>query len=339
MHQERKRDHLRICLEEQVGGIVGNGLNRYRLVHCALPEMALADVDLGTRFLGHELQAPILISSMTGGTERAARINRNLARAAQALGLAMGLGSQRAGLEDESLMASYQVREVAPDVPLFANLGAVQLNYGYTIAHCQKAVGAVDADGLILHLNPLQEALQAQGTTDFHGLLHKIAILCQALDCPIIVKEVGWGLSASVAGALCGAGVLALDVAGAGGTSWSRVESLRADSSPQARIASAFDTWGIPTTDSLLAARRACPELPIIASGGLATGVEIAKCLALGADLTGLGGCLLAAADDSAQAVQETLEIVLEQLRLALFCCGARRLNDLDCTTIVERQG
>ena len=197
---QRKQDHLRIVIDDAVNAVgVTTGLERYRLVHCALPELDLAAIDTSTRFLGQTLRAPILISGMTGGVERGAEINRRLAGAAQALGCAMGVGSQRAALEDPSLARFFRLRDVAPDILLLANLGAVQLNYGYGPAECQQVVASIDADALVLHLNPLQEALQAGGNTNWSGLLRGIEAVCASLEVPVVVKEVGWGISAGVA--------------------------------------------------------------------------------------------------------------------------------------------
>ena len=200
MHSQRKADHLRIVLEEDVRfPRLTTGLERYRFVHCALPELSLAAISMETTFLGKKLHAPLFISSMTGGTPAAEAINHHLAAAAQELGLGMGVGSLRAALENPDLIPTYQVRDVAPDILLLANLGAVQLNYGYGVDHCRRAVEMIEADGLILHLNPLQEALQFDGNTDFSGLLGKIEKVCHALEVPVVVKEVGWGLSEEVA--------------------------------------------------------------------------------------------------------------------------------------------
>ena len=334
MHEQRKQDHLRICLDTDVRSGVTNRLERHHLVHHALPEMALDEVSTATTFLGHALRAPLLISAMTGGTAEARDINRRLAAAAQELGIAMGLGSQRAALEDPSLMATYQVRDVAPDVLLFANLGAVQLNYGYGVDHCRRAVEEVGADALVLHLNPLQEALQPGGNTDFRGVLGRIEVVCRGLAVPVIVKEVGWGLSAEVAARLCEAGVAALDVAGAGGTSWSEVERHRGASQDEIAVAEAFVDWGLPTAESLRQVRCACPGLPVVASGGVLDGVEAAVCLALGADLVGMAATLLRPATDSVDAVVRRLRVVFRQLRVAMFCTGARTVPDLDASHI-----
>jgi isopentenyl-diphosphate delta-isomerase len=339
LHSDRKRRHLEICLTEDVNSRLTTGLERYGLVPDALPEMALADVDLRSTFLGHELGAPVLISAMTGGAARAYAINRRLAAAAQRYGLAMGVGSQRVGIEDPAEMESFSVRDVAPDILLFGNLGAVQLNYGYGVRQALAAVESIGANALVLHLNPLQEAVQPGGDTDYRDLLRKIAALCRAFSYPVIVKEVGWGLSRDVALRLRDAGVAALDVAGAGGTSWSEVERYRATSPAASRVAAAFADWGLPTADALLQVRQACPEMPVIASGGVTDGVEVAKCLALGADLAGMARPLLRSAVDSLEATTETLGVVVEQLRLAMFSAGARTVADLTPERLYVRSG
>lgn len=326
---DRKDEHLTIAASQEVGSGLANGLDRYALLPSALPEMALADVSTATRFLGRDLAAPLLISCMTGGTPHAAALNLRLARAAQSLGLPMGLGSLRVALENPELISFFQVRDVAPDILLFANLGAVQLNYGLGVSDCLRAVQAVGADALVLHLNALQEAIQPGGDTNFAGLLDKIAALCRQAPYPVIVKEVGWGVSEKTARQLEAAGVAALDVAGSGGTSWSRVEAYRLASDQDRHVAAAFDDWGLPTAETLVAARRACPDLPLIASGGIVTGVDVAKCLALGAGLVGMARPLLLAALESDEALQQRLEITLRQLAIAMFCCGARTVGDL----------
>lgn len=337
MHERRKQDHLRIALREEVRSGITTGLEQYHLIHQALPEMALGDVRTELVFLGHTLRAPLLISAMTGGTPEARRINAHLAAAAQALGLAMGLGSVRAAIEDASLWPTYQVRHIAPDILLFSNLGAVQLNYGYGLAECQRAVEAVGADALVLHLNTLQEALQPEGNHDFRRLLGKIEALCRALPFPVIVKEVGAGISGALVRRLRDAGVAAVDVAGAGGTSWSQVESYRAASPEAAEVARAFARWGIPTAECLRQARLAAPGLPLIASGGIQDGIDVAVCLALGARLCGIARPLLAAATASAEAVTARLNIVFQQLRVAMFCAGAARLEDLTPNLLQEQ--
>jgi isopentenyl-diphosphate delta-isomerase len=329
-HEQRKLDHLRICTEQDVGSPgATTGLERYRLPHNALPELDLRTVTLATEFLGKSLAAPFLISSITGGAPQARLINLNLAQAAQKLGIAMSVGSQRAAIEDPGQEPTYAVRSVAPDVLLFANLGAVQLNYGYGLDECRQAVRMIGADALILHLNPLQEALQPGGNTNFAGLLDKIASICSGLEVPVIAKEVGWGLSEPVARLLVEAGVAVLDVAGAGGTSWSEVEKHRAANTRQHRVAAHFNNWGIPTADAVRQARQAAPSVPIIASGGIRTGPEAAVALALGADLAGLAAPLLAPATVSAQAVEDELQVLIQGLRIAMFAAGLADIPSL----------
>ncbi len=334
----RKADHLRINLEEDVRSGLTTGLERYHFVHEALPELNLADIDTQVTWFGKRLRAPLLISSMTGGTATAAAINQTLAAAAQAAGIAMGLGSQRAAVENASLAATFQVRAVAPDILLFANLGAVQLNYGYGLDQCQRAVEMIQADALILHLNALQEAVQPEGDANFAGLLKKIEAMCRALPVPVIAKEVGWGISADVAARLASAGVAAIDVAGAGGTSWSQVEMHRAQTETQKRVAAAFIDWGIPTAEAIQNVRQAAPNLPVIASGGLRDGIDVAKCVALGAGLGGLASPFLKAAAVSVEAVTETIAELSRELRIAMFAAGAGSIAQLQATPLVCRE-
>lgn len=328
--EQRKGDHIQINLDQDVQAReIETGFERYRFVHSALPELNLDKVDLSTTFLNRVVDAPILISSMTGGFERGGEINQRLAIAAQTLGCALGVGSQRVAIEDSSRAEFFSVRRYAPDVVLFANLGAVQLNYGYGVDECRRAVEMIDADALILHLNSLQEALQPEGNRDFSALLSKIAIVCTSLDVPVIVKEVGCGLSARDARRLVDAGVSAIDVSGAGGTSWSAVEHHRAKTSVARRLSSTFVDWGIPTAISLSMARRGAPGTPIIASGGLRTGLDAAKAIALGADLAGFAGPLLRAAAVSQEETIDSLTVLIGELRLAMFCTGSETIADL----------
>jgi len=333
---ERKSDHIRINLEEDVRSGLTTGLERYRFIHQALPELDLERVDLSLTLFDKPLKAPLLISSMTGGTPEAALINRTLALAAQETGVAMGLGSQRAALEDPSLASTYQVRQVAAEIMLFANLGAIQLNYNYTLDHCQRAVDMVQADALILHLNPLQEAVQPEGDTRFAGLLNKIEALCKKLPVPVVVKEVGWGISGQVARQLADAGVAAIDVAGAGGTSWSQVELHRAQNESQARLAAAFIDWGIPTAESIHYIRQAAPDMLVFASGGLRSGVDIAKCIALGATLGGLASPLLKTATQSIGSTVQMIEEICREIQIAMFVSGAGNLDALSRTQLVQ---
>jgi isopentenyl-diphosphate delta-isomerase len=328
--QRRKADHIRINLEENVQfPRLTTGLERYRFVHQALPDLNLPDIDTSQELFGRKLSVPLLISSMTGGTDRALSLNLRLAEAAQRYGIAMGLGSQRAAIEDPGLARTFQVRAAAPGVLLFANLGAVQLNYGYGVEECRRAVEMIEADALVLHLNVLQEAVQPEGDIHWAGLLKRIEEVCRALPVPVIGKEVGWGLSEQAARQLAGAGVAALDVAGAGGTSWSEVEYHRAPTAFHARVARSFADWGIPTAESLQMARAGAPDLPLIASGGLRDGIDVAKCVALGASLGGMAGPFLRAAADSPEALDETIRVLIAQLRIAMLATGVRDLAAL----------
>ena len=330
----RKSDHIRINLEENVQSGLTTGLERYRFIHQALPEVNLEDVDLHLKLFGHQLNAPILISSMTGGTSEAAAINQTLATAAQEAGIAMGLGSQRAAIEQPELASTFQVRSVAPDILLFANLGAVQLNYKYGVDQCQRAVDMIGADALILHLNALQEAVQPEGDTRFAGLLKKIEIVCRSLQVPVIAKEVGWGFSEQAAHQLFAAGVSAIDVAGAGGTSWTQVEMHRAKTESQARLAAAFIEWGIPTAEAIQNVRRAAPQLVVFASGGIRTGIDIAKCIALGATLGGMASPFLKAAARSVEDTIQTIEEIRREIQVCMFAAGAKNLNELSNTPL-----
>lgn len=336
--RDRKVEHLRINLEQDVQfSELKNGFERYRFVHQALPELALEQIDTSVELFGRKLDAPILVSSMTGGAAEAERINRNLAQAAQASHVAMGLGSQRAALEDESLVRTYRVRDLAPDILLFANIGAVQLNYGYGVSECRRAVEMVDADGLILHLNPMQEAIQPNGNTNWSALLMKIERLCKELQRPVIVKEVGFGISGETAAMLASAGVAAIDVAGAGGTSWAAVESRRSPTPELRALAEKFWNWGIPTAESLIRARKSAPKIPLIASGGIRDGIEIAKAIALGATIGGLASPLLRLANVSPEKTLLGIQALCAELRISMFGIGAPDLRALQNTPFIEK--
>ncbi len=335
--QLRKKEHLEICLDTaKVSSGGSTGFEAYRFIHNALPELDIDEIDTRTTFLGKPLKAPLLISSMTGGFDLARKVNRNLAAAAEALGLAMGVGSQRVAIEEPSAAESFQVRDLAPHILLFGNLGAVQLNYGYTVEHCRRAVEMIGAYGLILHLNVLQEAVQAEGNRNFKGLGHKIATVCRELEVPVVAKEVGNGISVDAAKRLVEAGVKAIDVAGKGGTSWSAVEAQRAARQGK-QPDTAFVDWGIPTEEALVEVRQALPHIPLIASGGVRTGVDVAKAIALGADLAAFGQPLLAAALESADKVIEYLGGVIHELRVSMLCIGAKDLAALRRAPLVRR--
>ncbi|MGF1512831.1 MAG: type 2 isopentenyl-diphosphate Delta-isomerase [Elainellaceae cyanobacterium] len=320
---------MRICLDEDVQFHQTTGLDRYRFTHCCLPELDWNDVDVSAQVLGKALQAPLLISSMTGGTEQAQLINQRLAIAAQKYGIAMGVGSQRVAIEDPNVVTTFSVRDYAPDILLLANLGAVQLNYDYGLEECLRAVEWLGADALILHLNPLQECVQSRGDTNFSGLLGKIAALCRQLSVPVIAKEVGNGISGPMAKRLIESGVAAIDVAGSGGTSWAQVERERAQDAKQRRLGATFANWGIPTAECIVQVKAIAPDIPLIASGGLRNGLDAATAIALGADLAGMALPFLQAAAASSEALDELTDTLIAELKTALFCTGSPRLEDL----------
>jgi isopentenyl-diphosphate delta-isomerase len=336
----RKEDHIEVNLTRPVSfQSVTTGLERYQFIHEALPEMALGDVNLETDFIGHRLHTPILISSMTGGISRGSEITRRLARVAQTYKGAIGVGSQRAALLDPGLAAYFRVRDIAPDALLLANLGATHLTAGDAVGQCRRVVEMIGADALILHLNPLQEAIQPEGDRDTSGVLSAIETVCTRLPIPVVVKEVGCGISGLTARRLADAGVAAIDVSGAGGTSWSAVEGQRATTARGRRLGQTFRDWGIPTALSLGMAREAIPGLPLIASGGLRTGLDAAKVLALGASLAGFAGSILRAAADSEEAAFEELATIHDELRIAMYCAGVSTVRDLNPSLLLDRGG
>ena len=335
---QRKADHIKINLEKDVRSALTTGLEKYHFVHEALPELSLDRIDTSLSLFGKRLAAPILISSMTGGTEEAGEINQRLAEAAQETGVAMGVGSQRAALENPKETPTFSItRKAAPDILLFANLGAVQLNYGYGIDQCRQAVDMIQADALILHLNPLQEAVQDAGDTDFADLSKKIEEICKKLEVPVIAKEVGWGISERTAKLLANCGVAAIDVAGAGGTSWSQVEMYRAPDEFTRELAATFVGWGIPTADSILNVKKAAPEMTVFASGGIKDGLDIAKCIALGATLGGMAGQFLKAAAVSTKSVIHMMALTKRQIEVTMFAAGAREIGELEIGRLAEQ--
>ena len=336
IHQ-RKADHIKINLEKDVRSALTTGLENYHFIHEALPELDLEYIDTSLGLFGKRLAAPILISSMTGGTSEAETINLRLAEAAQEMKIAMGVGSQRAAIEHPEQAQTFQVRRVASDILLFANLGAVQFNYGYGIDHCKRAVDMIQADALILHLNPLQEAVQDAGDTNFAGLAKKIEEVCRKLEVPVIAKEVGWGMSEQTAKLLADCGVSAIDVAGAGGTSWSQVEMHRAPDEFTRELAATFVGWGIPTSASILNVKKAAPEVTIFASGGIKDGLDIAKCIALGATLGGMAGQFLKAAAVSTEKAVDMMKLTKKQIEVTMFATGVGTLEGLKVGKLVEQ--
>ncbi len=317
--RDRKLEHIELSLDRRTQ-LDSRFFDHYAFEHVALPEIDLDEISLETPFLGKTLRAPLLVSCMTGGTSSAATINQNLAIGAERAGIALGVGSQRKALEAPETIATFRVRDLAPTVPIIGNLGAVQLNYGYGIDECRRAVSMVDADALALHLNPLQEAIQPEGQCDFRGLLSKIGAIVRELDVPVIAKEIGCGLGERTGRALAEQGVEWLDTAGLGGTSWARIEAARADDAPLGEL---FAHWGVPTPESIKAL-AGIDGVRVIGSGGVRNGVDVAKAIALGADVVGLAQPFLEAAMVSADAVHDRIRKTIHELKIAMFCCGAR---------------
>lgn len=329
--QQRKDDHLRICLEENVDSEQPTGLQRYRLEYDALPEVDLEDVDLSVEVLGKKLRAPLLIGSMTGGSKWAGELNMRIARAAAKVGIGMGLGSQRAMLKHKEVVSSFQVRQAAPELPLLlGNIGAVQLNYDVTHDDLQTLVRSVEADGLFFHLNPLQEAVQPEGDTRFVGLFEKMKQAVEAMPFPCVAKEVGAGISERSAQKLAKMSLAGIEASGVGGTSWARVEGYRAeDKSHSAILGERLKGFGVPTDQSIRHCRHAFGDRLVIGSGGIKNGSDAAVAIALGADVVAMARPVLKAAAESEEAVVAFLEAVIQELRVICFCTGAKNIAEL----------
>jgi isopentenyl-diphosphate Delta-isomerase len=327
----RKTAHLNIVANEDVeSATVRAGWDRWRFRHDALPELNAAAIALTTELLGKTLAGPLLIAGMTGGSERAGTVNRRLAQVAQELGLGMGLGSQRAMLEAPDLSPTFQVRDLAPDILLLANVGAVQLNYGVSVDDVRRMVDAVQADALAVHLNVLQEMVQPEGDRDWSGLRSKLGGLIEAMHVPVIVKETGCGIGPETAVALRDLGAAAIDVGGTGGTSWGWIEGFRAADPQRQQLGATFRDWGLPTADAVVAARAALgPDFPVISTGGVRSGLDVAKALALGANAAGMALPFFRAADVSLDEALALGQRILDELRIAAMCSGASDLSAL----------
>lgn len=327
----RKDQHLDVILAGLAAHGLANGFGEVRFVHEALPDLDHGKIDLGTDFLGRRLKAPLLISSMTGGPARAEAINARLAEAAQHLGIALAVGSQRAALEAEGATPGLDMalRLKAPDTPILANIGAAQLTRGFGVDEARRVLDMIAADALIVHLNPLQEACQPEGDRDWWGVGAALEALVKAIDAPVVVKETGAGISAATARRLFAIGVAAVDVAGAGGSNWATVEGERAEGKGDKAHAAAFADWGIPTARAIAEVRAACPKGVIIGSGGIRDGVEAAKAIRLGADMVGQAAGVLTAATVSTDAVVDHFQTLIRQMRTVCFCTGSANLTAL----------
>lgn len=324
--QQRKIDHIHHVLTDPQVDRQGRYFDAFRLLHNAMPEMALSDVDLRCQFLGKPLQAPLIIASMTGGMgDELAQINRRLAEAAEACGVALAVGSQRIQFEQQAAESSFALRAFAPSIPLIANIGAVQLNYQLDARHAQQAIDTLNADGLYLHLNPLQEAIQPEGDTNFRQLWQQITTLKTQINRPILLKEVGSGLSPQLVKRGLQHGIEYFDVAGSGGTSWSRIEQLRSD---KHTLGLTFQDWGLPTPWILQQLRPQAAQAQLIASGGLRNGVDMVKSIVLGARMTSMAAPFLQPAMESTQAVIDRIEQLKQEMRIALFLLGKPTLED-----------
>lgn len=326
-----KQRHIDVCLTDEVEYRKSAGFERYDFTNEAAAALSLAETDLSTSFLGRRLATPLMIGPMTGGSERALEVNRRLARAAQRFGLPMGVGSQRVAVENPELARFFQVRDIAPDILLFANLGAAQIARGWGTAEALTAVRSIGANALFIHINPLQEAVQG-GDRDFRGFTERLQTLCRDLaaeSVPVLAREVCFGLSRDAARRLADCGVAGLDCSGAGGTSWAKVEALCAMSPRRRDLGLRFGEWGIPTCESILNVRAVAPDIPLVASGGLRSGIDLAKVLALGADLGAMARPFLMKAHEGEDALQSFVEDVLTDLRVCMFASGATDIASL----------
>ena len=330
--KKRKAEHIQICLEKKAQAkTVTTGFEDIKFVHRALPEINRDDINLSTSFLKKTFSAPLIVGAMTGGTDEAIEINQNIAAAVEKLGLGMGLGSQRAAIENCALEKTFTVaRKAAPTAFLIANIGGIQLVHGYGVKEVKKIVEMIDADAVAIHLNALQEAVQPEGQTSFKGVLAKIGEIASKIDQPVIIKETGAGISAEDVETLKNTGIAAIDVGGVGGTSFAAVEYYRGEKT----LGKIFWDWGIPTAVSLVEVVQST-KLPVIASGGIRTGIDIAKALTLGANLASIIQPVLETAVQSSEATEKLLSALINELRNVLFLIGVQNITGLSNIPIV----
>jgi len=339
LNASRKREHLNLSLNHEFSRENNNsGLDNYYFIHNALPEISLDEIDTKITVFEKKLDLPLMISPMVGGIDEALKINKDLAKVASIAKIAMGVGSQRIAINDENLTATFKVRDIAPDIVLFANLGAVQLNYGFGIKECLRAVEMIGADALFLHLNPLQEALQTEGNHNFKNLLEKIKDICDELGKPVFAREIGFGISGEVALKLKMAGVRGIDVGGSGGTPWLEIEKARLQNGNLKEAARFFKNWGIPTSESIKMVKESCPDIFLIASGGIRTGIDAAKAIALGADMVGIALPMLRYVKISIKACLDYLKEIEAGLKIAMFCIGVLNMRQLKNSLSLKKQ-
>ncbi|MDR2681708.1 MAG: type 2 isopentenyl-diphosphate Delta-isomerase [Holosporaceae bacterium] len=330
----RKDEHISLVLAESLPVELDSGFKNYRLEHNALPEVDFSEIDVSLTVLGRKMNLPIMISPITGGSEKSKKINRALSELANDFKIGFAVGSQRGALTHSSLEATYKIRKYAPDILVFANFGAVQLNYGFSIDECQRAIDMIDADALVLHLNPLHEVFQAGGNTNFSSLLSKIEKICSKLEAPVVVKEVGYGISATVAKKLADVGVYAIDVAGAGSVSWPEIERKRSKDVVVHNAAKAFIGWGNQTAECIENIAASVKNIKIIASGGVKNGVDMAKAIALGADFCGNASEFLKRATVSRSENEIFVESLILELKTAMLCTGCKNIRELKAAKI-----
>lgn len=325
----KKDQQLKFAMSDIVACSLDAGFDNYCFEHNALPEIDFSEIDTSTKFLGRKLNLPLIISSITGGGSKSLKINKALAGIANDYGIGLAVGSQTCALRDSSFEESFKVRQYAPNTLLFANFGAVELNYGLGLDDCRRALDMIDADALVLHLNPLHEVFQRNGTTNFSGLLKKIENVCKHLDAPVIVKEVGCGISGEVAEKLADVGVYAVEVAGVGSISWSCVEKQNSRDVVLMNAADAFRNWGNLTTECIESIAKESLDIKIIASGGVDDGIKIAKSIALGADLCGNASTFLKKITESRAECENFMETIIMELKTVMFCTGSKNLDAL----------